>query len=211
MMKRLMAIIMAVTMIFAMCACAAAEPNESDKKDSEVASEVTSEVTETEEKEEVKEEETEVKEDSTEAEEEKDNSIRNEFGLTEKEMAVIYSTIEENLQTEYLEPNNIELEDFLIPDDINCWKYLAKYCMIVMEEPDISEDRLQSLLLGMYPLSSEDQSIMEIISSSFYNSLDELDQTYLITNFQMSELFIDVIKDLIMSNVFADTAETETE
>ena len=70
--------------------------------------------------------------------------------------------------------------------------------------PDISEDRLQNLLIEMYPLSSENQNIMKIISSSFYNALEELDLTITVTYFPFST---DVIKNLIISNVFADTTE----
>lgn len=56
----------------------------------------------------------------------------------------------------------------------------------------------------MYPLSSENQNIMKIISSSFYNALEELDLTITVTYFPFST---DVIKNLIISNVFADTTE----
>lgn len=216
--KRLMmAIIMAVTMIFAMCACAAAEPNESDKKDSEVVSEVT----ETEKKDDEKEAESEVKEEATEAKEEEtstgDKSITSaqnasDIGLTEDDVKFISSAIEKELQEEYLTPNNIQIENFSIPADDESWKFFVKCCTIVFEEPDMPLNELSDLVALIVPLSSEnDQTIMTIIATSFTSSIKELDKAAMITMLPFDDSVKDNVKVVIISNVFADTVETETE
>lgn len=201
--KKFLAIFMAVMMIFVMCSCAAADSGESDKKEP-----VSTSAEETE-KETSKEETAETSAVAEETAEEKTqeevaDDEENELGLTGSEMKEIYAEIEKALQEEYLDVNGIKVEDFSIPEDSINWEYFAKYCIIVYEEPDISEDRLQNLLIEMYPLSSENQNIMKIISSSFYNALEELDLTITVTYFPFST---DVIKNLIISNVFADTTE----
>ena len=201
--KKFLAIFMAVMMIFVMCSCASADSGESDKKEPVSTS---AEETEKETSKEAAAETSEAAEETAEekTQEEVADDEENELGLTGSEMKEIYAEIEKALQEEYLDVNGIKVEDFSIPEDSINWEYFAKYCIIVYEEPDISEDRLQNLLIEMYPLSSENQNIMKIISSSFYNALEELDLTITVTYFPFST---DVIKNLIISNVFADTTE----
>lgn len=129
---------------------------------------------------------------------------RNELGLTESEMEIIYSDMEEAFKTEYLASNNLSEADFAFPEDFECWKYFAKSCMILMEEPDISEDRLQSLVSGMYSVSEEKQVIMNIAAKSFYNSVNKMDELIAIQNFQMSDIMIETAQQLLTTNIFAD-------
>ena len=98
-----------------------------------------------------------VEEKETEAtSEENTEEDKNEFGLTDSEMAVIYSDMEENLQTEYLEPNNISAEEFSIPDDDESWKAFAKGCDIMFMTNGVSIDQVQQAITKMYILPSED-------------------------------------------------------
>lgn len=146
----------------------------------------------------------EVTEETQEEPEEVTEEERNELSLTESEMEVIYSNMEEALRTEYLEPNNLGEEDFTFPEDLECWNYFAEYCMIRMEEPDSSKERIQGLCSGMYNVSSENQDIMTVAAESFYQSLEEMDELIAITYFPMSEMMVEFAQDFLISNVFSE-------
>lgn len=141
-------------------------------------------------------------EETTEAEEETEEL--NDLWLTESEMEVIYSDMEDAIRTEYLEPNNLNAEDFSFPEDFDSWKYFARYSMIRMEEPDATKERIQGLVSTWYDISSEDQTIMSIAAESYYRSVSEMDQLIGIQQFQVSDKMIETARDLLTSNVYVE-------
>lgn len=212
--RRFLAIIMAIVMVFAMCSCASADSGKTETKEETTAPESaenesvkeeaaeTPEVTETEEVEEIAEED---------VEKTTSDDKENILGLTESEMQELYTVIEENLQKDYLDVNNIKVEDFSIPTDDESWKYLSNYCTVVLFNPEISsEEAVKESNSTTSELSAENNTIMEIISCSFYNYLEKIDKVHEgMENVSMSESSLNLAKELITSNVFADTSTTE--
>ena len=144
-----------------------------------------------------------VEEEAEATSEENAEEEKNEFGLTDSEMAMIYSDMEENLQTEYLEPNNISVEVFSIPDDDVSWEAFRVGCGVLFTENGGSIDWIQQVLSGSYPLPSEDATIMAILAYSFFYSLDELDQTSVVPDFPWDDTYVSAMKDVILANVFS--------
>lgn len=205
--KRFLSIIMAIVMVFAMCSCASADSGESDKKESVAASEEVEKVQEDSSKEEAAETPKVTEEPAAEesAQTEVADDEENELGLTGSEMEEIYAAIEEDLQKEYLDVNNINVEDFSIPDDDESWEYFLKCCneIIIIRDFDISKEELQNTISQMVSLPEENQEIMTIISYSFSNSLKEFEKDFLITMFSIDDSSLELSKELITSNVFA--------
>lgn len=174
--KRLTVVLFSAILLITFCGCGASGQKENSPKTAEA---------------------------TTESPAEKTTEEKNDFGLTDSQMKEICSAIEKNLHKQYLDPENIKEEDFSFPNDDKSWNYFKRYCMIKMEEPDISADRMEKLLSGMYPISKENQKIITITASSFYDSLVESGQTEFIKNFQTyDDSFLDRIKDAIILNVF---------
>lgn len=182
--KKVLALLLTFATVVSMCACGSSDSSKSEEEKTQVVSDTS-------------------EEENTEVQEEETEEI-NDLGLTESEMQVIYSDMEEALQTEYIDPNNLNVDDFTFPEDFECWKYFAKYCMIRMEEPDASKERIQGLCSGMYNVSSENQTIMTIAAESFYKSVNEMNALIAIEQFQISELLVESAMNLLTSNVFAD-------
>lgn len=191
--KKVLALLLTSALAVSMCACGASNSSESETEETESVSEISVEET-TEEQE----------EESTEKVQEEEEQEINHLGLTESEMEVIYSEMEHAFATEYLEPKRLEPKDFSFPEDFECWRYFAKYCMIRMEEPDASKERIQGLCAGMYNVSSENQTIMTIAAESFYQSVNEMDQLTAIQQFVISDILIESAMDLLTENVFAE-------
>lgn len=211
--RRFLAIIMAIVMVFAMCSCASAEPEkkdepatkvETEKDDADAVAKVESEKDDAEEAAET--EETEEAEKPVDVSDDEENDL----GLTGSEMKEIYAAIEEDLQKEYLDVNNIKVEDFSIPTDDESWDYFVNSCteIVVVHDFDVSKEEVQNRISQMVPLSEENQKIMTIISYSFSNSLKEFEKDFLIVDFFIDDSLIDLCQELITSNVFA-TSEVD--
>ena len=113
--KKAIAIIMAIIMVFSMCSCAGNSGKPEEKEPASTSAEETTKET----SEEVA--KTTTKGTSEEASDDKEN----ELGLTDSEMKGIYEEIEKALQEEYLDVNNIKVEDFAIPTDDESWEYFS--------------------------------------------------------------------------------------
>ena len=133
----------------------------------------------------------------TESEEPKTEGV--ETGLSDSDKEKICSVVEEKLQTEYLEPNNIPVDTFTIPDSEECWKYFAKHCMYQMEIPDMDENERQATTAGLYSLSSEEQTVMSFIALGYYEALETLGQIDTIKDFQLGDAYVNAAKTLILS------------
>lgn len=199
--KKFLAVIMAVMMIFSICSCATADSGESDKKETvstssvETSKEEEAEATETEETGEM-------------AEETASDEEKNGLGLTESEMQEIYVAIEEILQKEYLDVNNIKVEDFSIPTDDESWNFFYEHFTGRLYQPSKeTEEDIKSTTVDM----TDQQSIMYIISYAFFNYLEENDKEYIVFHFQVDDSELTLSKELITSNVFADTETAATE
>lgn len=125
-------------------------------------------------------------------------------------MEIIYDSIETNLKKDYLDVNNIKIEDFEIPTDDKSWEYFARYCIEKPYSDNPSEEDFQKGLMDYYGISEENFSIMRIIAATFYDYLVEIDDVTFITSYMMTnDSSIDTAKELIISNVFANPSETE--
>lgn len=200
--KRFLSIIMAIVMVFAMCSCASADSGESDKKESVAASEEVEKVQEDSSKEEAAEtpEVTEepAAEESTQAEVADDKE--NELGLTGSEMEEIYAAIEEDLQKEYLDVNNINAEDFSIPDDDESWEYFLSYISTKSFQL-VSDEEYKNNVAQKFTLSEENLNVMTIISNTFYNYFEEKNDTLFIPSLSLHEEKEDLLVELMIKNL----------
>lgn len=191
--KKGLAVMMTVAMILSICSCAAPDSRKSDKKE---ALETATVANETEK----------IQESTGESTEEEVNDLF----LTDSDMEIIYDSIETNLKKDYLDVNNIKIEDFEIPTDDKSWEYFARYCIEKPYSDNPSEEDFQKGLMDYYGISEENFSIMRIIAATFYDYLVEIDDVTFITSYMMTnDSSIDTAKELIISNVFANPSETE--
>lgn len=200
--KKFLAVIMAVMMIFAMCSCAAEDSDEPDKKEpASTSSEKTEKETATEKAAEKTEEG---------SQEEAADDEENELGLTGREMEEIYAEIEKALQEEYLDVNGIKVEDFSIPTDDESWDYFWYY---ISYKPTqlVSDEEYFSSVSSQFSLSEDNLDIMTCISDAFYNHFEKDDKINFILTTILYDEDMQITKELITSNVFADSSEAETE
>lgn len=200
--RRFLAIIMAIVMVFAMCSCASADSGKTETKEETTAPESaenesvkeeaaeTPEVAETEEVEET-------------AQEEVADDEENELGLTGSEMKEIYTAIEENLQKEYLDVNNIKIEDFSIPDDEESWEFFFSY---ISSKPfqSNSDEEYRDNVASEFTLSEENVCIMAIVSNAFYKYFEENDNVIFIAELRSQTDKHELLTELILENVFKD-------
>ena len=191
--KKGLAVMMTVAMILSICSCAAPDSRKSDKKE---ALETATVANQTEK----------IQESTGKSTEEEVNDLF----LTDSDMEIIYDSIETNLKKDYLDVNNIKIEDFEIPTDDKSWEYFARYCIEKPYSDNPSEEDFQKGLMDYYGISEENFPIMRIIAATFYDYLVEIDDVTFITSYMMTnDSSIDTAKELIISNVFANPSETE--
>lgn len=132
----------------------------------------------------------------------------NELGLTENELETIYAAIENNLRKEYLDVNNIKIEDFSIPIDDEYWKdYFFKYIAVAdVDYENFSESEVTETVNDLFEfnLPNEEKTIMAIISYTLYDCLYQFDKRSLCVSISASSSQIEIMRDLIVSNVFTD-------
>ncbi|WP_418463450.1 hypothetical protein [Frisingicoccus sp.] len=196
--KKAIAIIMAIIMVFSMCSCAGNSGKPEEKEPASTSAEETTKET----SEEVA--KTTTKGTSEEASDDKEN----ELGLTDSEMKGIYEEIEKALQEEYLDVNNIKVEDFAIPTDDESWEYFSSYCSSRNFHVDgITEEDIRERTKDTVSLSEDYVNIMSIVSCSFCDYLEQNDRKDVLNLIMVDENILTLIKNLISSNVFADTTE----
>ena len=194
MVKKAGILLLVSVMAVNICACGSSEANDSKKEKSDVTTSDTSKEKTVDTREEA---ETEVAADEAVPKE-------NELGLEESEMNMIYSVMRGTLQCYYLDPNGIDENNFTFPEDEDSWNYFAKCCMYWMENPEATVETVQNTFTGMYNMSSENATAMTYVAKGFYVILRDMDKLSVIEQFQMQPSSIDVAKNLIISNTFAD-------
>lgn len=92
--------------------------------------------------------------------------------ITEEDLQEIYASIKESVESEYIEPNGIDSDDFSLPESVEAWSYLGTLSESYYMELFTGVE-MDTSSIGNLP-SSPEKEIMDSIFDGMLNGLDQL-------------------------------------